>query len=85
MTYNELFKTISKPWLDIQDIKLIAECGRDKATEIMNDITIEINKQGKKIPKIKRKIVPTENVIEYLNINIDFVSQMAQKEKKLFT
>lgn len=85
MTYNELFKTISKPWLDIHDIKLIADCGRDTATEILKNIINDIYNQGKKLPKTKRKIVPSEYVIDYFNINIDFVSQMAQKEKKIFT
>lgn len=83
MTYNELFKIISKPWLDIKDIKLIAEYGRDKANIIINDIINDIKEKGNKIPKIKRKIVPTEYVIQYLNINVDFVSNMALKEKKI--
>lgn len=81
MAYQKLFKTLSKTWLDINDIKEIAECGRDNATKIMIEIEKNVVKQGKKIPKIKKRIIPCESVINYFNINIDFVSQMAQNEK----
>ena len=83
MTYIELFKTCSKNWLDIKDIQSIAGCGRDKANEIANTIIKDINSSGKKVPQSKKKIVPTDYVIDYLNIDMDFVLKMAKNEKVL--
>lgn len=83
MTYVELFKTCSKNWLDIEDIKNIANCGRDKANEIANSIIEDIKESGKKVPQAKKKLVPTDYVIEYLNIDMDFVLKMAKNEKVL--
>ncbi len=83
MTYTELFRVCSRNWLDINDIKNIANCGRDKANEIADNIIREINNSGKKVPQTKKKIVPTNYVIEYLDINMDFVLKMAKNEKEI--
>ncbi len=83
MTYTELFETISKPWANVNDIKLIASCGRDEATHIRNIITLEIKESGKHLPTSKEKIVPMEYVIKYLGLDIEHITAMAQKEKKV--
>ena len=85
MTYIEIFKICSKNWLDIKDIQDIAGCGRDKANEIANAIIRDINNSGKKVPQSKKKIVPTDYVIDYLNIDMDFVLKMAKNEKVLLS
>ena len=83
MTYTEMFDLISNPWVNVNDIKKIASCGRDSATRIRDDIILEIRKSGKNLPISKSKIVPTEYVIRYLNLDIEQISLMAQKEQKL--
>lgn len=55
-----LFRIVSKPWASIKEISLIANYGRDAAIKIRNKIEEEIIKDGKKIPKGKTIVVPTE-------------------------
>ena len=76
-----LFNLISKQWANVKDIMLIASCGRDKASEIRDSITNEIVRSGKHLPTTKEKIVPMTSVIEYLNLDIEHIASMAQKEK----
>ena len=83
MSYLELFQIVSKPWASIKEISLIANCGRDAAIKIRNKIKEEIIKDGKKIPKGKTIVVPTEKVLEYLGLNIDYIVSMADTEAKL--
>jgi hypothetical protein len=65
MTYVEMFTILSKPWASVKDIKSIASCGRDEATNIRNIISKEILDTGKNLPTSKEKIVPMEYVIKY--------------------
>lgn len=83
MSYLELFQIASKPWASIKEIGLIANCGRDAAIKIRNKIEENILKDGKKIPKGKTIVVPTEKVLEYLGLNIDYIANMANTEAKL--
>lgn len=83
MTNSELFSILSKPWANIQDIKKIASCGRDKASYIRYCIENEITKENKKLPITKTKYVPMQNLINYLNLDINYIYEMAEKEKKL--
>ena len=83
MTYVELFNILSKPWASTSDIKLIASCGRDEATLIRNNISNDIRASGKHLPTSREKIVPMEYVIEYLGLDIEHITEMAQKEKKV--
>lgn len=83
MSYLELFQIASKPWASIKEIGLIANCGRDAAIKIRNKIEENILKDDKKIPKGKTIVVPTEKVLEYLGLNIDYIANMANTEAKL--
>ena len=81
MNYIELFGLLSKPWASVNDIKSIASCGRDEATHIRNSITLEIKGNGKHLPTSKEKIVPMDYVVKYLGLDIEHITEMAQKEK----
>lgn len=85
MTNIELFNLISKPWANVNDIMKIASCGRDSSILIRNDIRNHIIKSGKKLPISKIIIVPMKSVIEYLDIDIEYVSTMAKNEKLIKT
>jgi len=77
MNYKEMLSIISKPWLDVNDIKLLACCGRDKSAKIRDEIRKTIFDNGKKIPQSRKKIVPTQYVIKYLGLDIKFIQSMA--------
>lgn len=83
MSYLELYQIISKPWASIKEIGLIANCGRDTAIKIRNNIAEEIIKDGKKLPSSKTIVVPTKKVIEYLGLDLDYIINMANTEVNL--
>ncbi len=83
MKSTELLNLLSKQWANTEDIKKIASCGRDNATVIRDDIRSDILKTGKFLPKAKYIIVPMKSVIEYLDLNLDHISSMAEKEQSI--
>lgn len=85
MTSIELFNLMSKQWANVNDIKIIASCGRDNAILIRNEIRNNIIKSGRKLPISKEIIVPMKSVIEYLDIDMEFISTMAKQEKLIKT
>lgn len=82
MSNIEIVNVLSKPWADVHDIMKLSFCGRDKASYIRDDIREKILNSGKLLPICKTKYVPMNSVIEYLNLNIDYIYSMAQKEKQ---
>lgn len=82
MSYSELFKILLKPWASVNEIMSIANCGKDSATQIRNNIVAQIRKENKEIPYSKKIVVPTEKVIEYLNLDVDYIKTMAFNEQE---
>ncbi len=82
MNYTDLFKLISKQWASAKDIMIIVDCGRDTAISIRDTISAEIIESGKKLPKSRRKIIPMQYLIEYLNIDLDYMKKMVKMENE---
>lgn len=85
MSYLELYKIISKPWASIDEIRKIANCGRDSAIKIRNNIEKEINKTGKVLPTGKTIVVPMKNVVDYLGLDLNYIIDMANTELNLLS
>lgn len=83
MSNLEMISILSKQWADIQDIKKIARCGRDKASNIRDNIRNNIIQNGMHLPDTKTKFVPMKYVIDYFSLDIDYISKLAEKEKML--
>ena len=83
MSYLELCKYLSKQWANVNDIKAIGSCGKDTASKIRDNIISQIKDNGLNLPNSKEKIVPMSYVIKYLNLDIDYIYNMALKEKAL--
>ena len=83
MSSLEIISILSKQWADVNDIKKIGLCGRDKASNIRDYIRDNIIKKGMRLPETKTKLVPMKYVVDYFSIDLDYVSKMAEKEKKL--
>ena len=67
---DQMLTTLNKQWATIQDIMLVGSLGRNKARDIKNEITKKIEAEGKRLPN---NLVPMEKVIEYFNINVDYL------------
>ena len=83
MTWYDTYIIVSKPLIGIKEVCLILNCGRNKASNIINDVCFEIRKQNIKILNLKPKQVPTKYVLEYLNMDLDYITKMALQEQKL--
>ena len=83
MNYGEVFVLISKQWANVNDIKQLCGNGRDKARQIRYEIEADILKSGKKLLSGKEKKVPMSKIIDYLNMDIDYIAKMAMLEKKI--
>lgn len=85
MSYKELYNLVSKPWSNVKEIQKIANCGRDTAIKIRNEIIDEIINSGKQIPNTKIINVPTKNVIDKLNLDVNYIFQMSNLEDEIRT
>lgn len=83
MSYLELYKIILKPWASINEIRLIANCGRDSAIKIRNTIQNKLIKEGKNLPTGKTIVVPMKYVIEYLGLDMNYIIEMANNESNM--
>lgn len=81
VSYTELYKIISKPWLNTQEIQKVCQCGERKATKIRKTIEEEVFNSGKHLPNSVVKVIPTPLLLKYLNISENYVYDMAKKEK----
>lgn len=79
MSYKKLSEVISKPWVDTDDIMVIACCGKSSATKIREEIEQKIIESGKRLPLSSRKYVPTKLLLEYLGLDIDYIFSMAER------
>lgn len=73
MFYKELYSLVLKPWSIVKEIMKIANCGRDTSIKIRNEIINEIINSGKQIPNTKIINVPTKNVIDKLNLDVNYI------------
>ena len=80
LTTSETLKLLSKPYLKTSDIKKIASCGDNKAIEIKKAILKICDERNYYVPS---GLTPTEIVIEYLNININYLKKMMKIEREL--
>ena len=79
MDYKEMSKLIEKPWIDVNGIMQIAQCGKYSATRIRSELEEQIVASGKKIPSSCRKRVPTKLLLDYLGLNEDYIYSMANR------
>lgn len=74
LTAKETLEILDKQWADINDIRKLACCGRDKAREVKKEINTTLAKEGYTI--INK--VPMEKVVEYLKININYLKKISK-------
>lgn len=76
-TASEMLETLNKQWLDTKDIKILACVGLRRAKEIKDDISETLKNEKYFLPN---GLVPSEKVIEYLNLNIKYLKKIANNQ-----
>lgn len=77
LSANETLDLIRKQWATVNDIRSLGGTGINKAQTIKKQIKEEIEKTGKKLP---HGVVPMEKVVEYYDININYLKKVSIKE-----
>ena len=70
MTAEETLKLISKPWCTINDLMKLAGVGRNNALYIKRKIQEKLKDKDCYVPY---NTVPMQEVVKYLNIDIDYL------------
>lgn len=72
---NEMLDILNKQWLDTKDIKVLASVGIEKARKIKNEIISKLEDENYFLPN---GLVPSEKVVEYLNLNVKYLKKIAK-------
>ena len=74
----EQLETLANQWATAEDIRIIGCVGKNTASKIKTEIKEEIEKEGKRLPY---NLVPMKKVIEYFNIDINYLKKLAKLER----
>ncbi len=79
MTAEETLNLISKQWCNLDDLMALGQLGRNSALKIKREIKAKLIKQGYKIPN---HLIPMKEVVDYLDININYLESRAKKGRE---
>lgn len=78
MEAQETLNLISKQWCTLEDLMALGEFGRNSALKVKREIKSKLINQGYKIPS---HVIPMKEVVDYLNININYLESRVQTRR----
>lgn len=78
MEAQETLNLISKQWCTLEDLMALGEFGRNSALKVKKEIKNKLINQGYKIPS---HVIPMKEVVDYLNININYLESRVQARR----
>ena len=78
MEAQETLDLISKQWCTLEDLMALGEFGRNSALKVKREIKNKLINQGYKIPS---PVIPMKEVVDYLNININYLESRVQTRR----
>ena len=78
MTVDETLKLIAQQWCNLSDLMKLANIGRNSALTIKSKIKNNLESKGYYVPK---NAVPMQEVVKYLNIDIDYLESRSKNLK----
>lgn len=79
MSANETLELLSKQWCSLQDLMKLTNLGRNSALKIRKEIITDLEDKGYKLPC---GLIPMCEVVNKLNININYLQNMVRTELK---
>ena len=76
---SQQLKAMSSQWADNKAIMIIGGIGLNKAVDIRKEIEQKIKEDGYNLPR--NAIVPMRYVIDYFNIDINYLKKLANLER----
>ena len=75
MTAVKTLELLSKQWCTLQDLMKLTNLGRNSALKIRKEIITDLEDKGYKLPC---GLIPMCEVVDKLNININYLQNMAR-------
>lgn len=79
MSANETLELLSKQWCSLQDLMKLTNLGRNSALKIRKEIITDLEDKCYKLPC---GLIPMCEVVNKLNININYLQNMVRMELK---
>ena len=76
MNAKETLNLISKQWCNLTDLQKLTGLGKNSALKLKNEIKIDLMNKGYLLPS---KLLPMNEVVSYLKININYLQKMAKE------
>ena len=76
MNAKETLNLISKQWCDVNDLRKLTGLGKNSVNKLKNEIRIDLINKGYQLPS---KLLPMNEVVSYLKINIGYLQKMAKE------
>jgi hypothetical protein len=76
MNAKETLELISKQWCSLNDLIKLTGLGKNSASKLKNEIRINLVNKGYQLPT---KLLPMNEVVNYLKININYLQKMAKE------
>ena len=76
MNAKETLQLISKQWCSLSDLQELTGLGRNRASKLKSDIRVDLINKGYQLPT---KLLPMNEVVSYLKINISYLQKMAKE------
>lgn len=77
MSTDEILKIISKQWCSLDDLRNLTGLGKNSLLKLKREIKKSLNNNS-----IPNKLLPMNEVVKYLNIDVDYLIKLERKENQ---
>ena len=77
MSTDEILKIISKQWCSLDDLRNLTGLGKNNLLKLKREIRQSLNNNS-----IPNKLLPMNEVVKYLNIDVDYLIKFERKENQ---
>lgn len=79
MNAHDTLEILSKQWCNTEDLKKLTGLGKNNISKLKTKIRKELMSKGYKLPT---KLLPMNEVVNYLKIDIEYLNQIAKNNVK---
>ena len=79
MNAHDMLEILSKQWCNTEDLKKLTGLGKNNISKLKTKIRKELMGKGYKLPT---KLLPMNEVVNYLKIDIEYLNQIAKNNLK---
>lgn len=79
MNAHDMLEILSKQWCNTEDLKKLTGLGKNNISKLKTKIRKELMNKGYKLPT---KLLPMNEVVNYLKIDIEYLNQIAKNNTK---